>query len=207
MASKNERLEIRIDPVYTYTYKIQQYVYKYIDKQVGNVYIYTNKLLNRYGFMGSMVKGAAKRQLIEKINMKASMWSNNNWTPYGGWVFNIRKALGMSGGDLGARVGLKRSRISQIEKAEMSGSVTLKTMERIAEGLGCQFVYAIIPTTSYLEDVVNDQARKKAKEVVGRAAVHMLLEDQLVSAEKTLEQIQTLSREMAEKRPKGFWRP
>jgi len=157
--------------------------------------------------MGSMVKGAAKRQLIEKINKKASMWSNNNWTPYGGWIFNVRKALGMSGGDLGARVGLKRSRISQIEKAEMSGSVTLKTMERIAEGLGCQFVYAIVPTTSYLDDIVKDQATKKAKEVVGRAAVHMLLEDQPVSAEKTHEQIQTLAREMAATRPKGFWRP
>ena len=186
---------------------MKKYVYIYIDILSDMVYVYINIFFKGCGFMGSMVKGAAKRQLIDKINMKASMWSSNNWTPYGGWIFNIRKALGMSGGDLGARVGLKRSRISQIEQAELSGSITLKTMERIAEGLGCQFVYAVIPTTSSLDDVVNEQATKKAKEVVGRAAVHMLLEDQLVSAEKTLEQIQTLSREMAATRPKGIWRP
>jgi len=151
------------------------------------------------------VKNTARQQIMRKVNASANTPAAKLWSPSDGWIATIRKTLGMSGAELGRRLNLKRGRISQAEKAELEGGVSLRTMERMAEGLGCRFVYAIIPEDGGLEDVIRAQAHKKAKEIVNRAATHMALEKQSIGHEKNLGEIKRLTDEFARAQPSGFW--
>ncbi|MFQ5417727.1 MAG: helix-turn-helix domain-containing protein, partial [Myxococcota bacterium] len=65
--------------------------------------------------------------------------------PRRGWVRAIREALGMNGRQLAERIGIARSHLSQIESAEARDSVSLRTLRRVADALGCELVYAFVP--------------------------------------------------------------
>ncbi len=97
--------------------------------------------------------------------------------PPKGWVRAIRDALGMSAQQLAKRTGMAQQRITVIEKAELTGSVTLKTMRRIAEGLNCVFVCGFVPKST-LETTVREQAEKRAAKRLSQASHTMGLESQ-----------------------------
>lgn len=125
--------------------------------------------------------------------------------PNEGWIATMRKALGMSGADLARRLGVTRARVSQAEQAEREGGVSLKTMQAMAEAMGCRFVYAIVPAEGRIEDVVAAQARRKAEALVARASTHMALERQALPAKKNKAEVERLVRELMEDPPPGFW--
>uniref|UniRef100_UPI0028A95AA5 helix-turn-helix domain-containing protein n=1 Tax=Aquidulcibacter sp. TaxID=2052990 RepID=UPI0028A95AA5 len=66
--------------------------------------------------------------------------------PRAGWIKAIREALGLTAQQLASRMGVVQSRVSTIEKAEITGATTVKTLRATAEAMGCTFVYAIVPT-------------------------------------------------------------
>lgn len=125
--------------------------------------------------------------------------------PPEGWIAVVRKALGMSGSQLGRRVGVKRSRVSQAEHAERDGAVTLRTMHGMATAMGCRFVYAIVPEQGGIEDLIAGQARRKARRVVARASQHMALEDQALSREQEAEEVERLAQEMIRQMHTDLW--
>lgn len=87
--------------------------------------------------------------------------------PPKGWVHEIRNALAMEGRQLGTRMGVTGSRITRIEQDEAAGAITIKSMHRAAEAMGCKFVYAIVPAdTDRLEDLVRTQAIALAEKLV-----------------------------------------
>lgn len=143
--------------------------------------------------------------MMRQINALSLVPVKDISVPKNGWVATVRKALGMSGAELGRRVGLKRGRISQVEKSESQGSITIRSMEKMAEGLGCRFVYAIVPEDGDIESVIRDQAHKKARQTVERAATHMALEQQSIGREKNLEEIEMLADDLVRTQPPGFW--
>jgi len=57
--------------------------------------------------------------------------------PVKGWLRSIREALGMSGKQLGERIGVSQPRVVQMEKDELSGALTLKTLRQVAEAMDC----------------------------------------------------------------------
>lgn len=124
--------------------------------------------------------------------------------PPQGWVRTVRSALGMSGQQLGRRLGVTRARISAVENSEVDGAVTLRTMTEVAEALGCRFVYAIVPNRP-LADVIKDRARSKATRIVGRSSMHMALEDQSLTPDQREEEIERVARELFNNRPPDFW--
>nr|WP_321440366.1 mobile mystery protein A [uncultured Hyphomonas sp.] len=151
------------------------------------------------------VKDIARKQRISRINKTAANPMRLSQTPKEGWIAFVRHALGMSGAQLGKRLSLSRGRISQAEKAEPDGGVTLRTMEEMAAGMGCRFVYAIIPADGDLEDVIERQARKKATAIVKRASTHMALENQSLRADKIQSEIERLTQELMREQPSNFW--
>jgi predicted DNA-binding mobile mystery protein A len=124
--------------------------------------------------------------------------------PSEGWLRTVRKALGLSGADLAKKMGVTRARIAQAEGAEFTGGITLKSMEAMAEAMGCRFVYAIVPPER-IEDLIMAQARKKATAVVNIASQHMALESQALSEEKIAREIERLTREIAQAMPPDLW--
>jgi predicted DNA-binding mobile mystery protein A len=99
--------------------------------------------------------------------------------PRNGWVKAIREALGLSAQQLASRMGVVQSRLSKIEKAEVTGSTTIKTLRETAEAMGCEFVYAIVPRTS-LSEIVKAQAEQRAEVELARIHHTMCLENQAV---------------------------
>lgn len=122
--------------------------------------------------------------------------------PRSGWIRAIRDALGMSTRELAKRADLSAARISQIEKAERDRSLTLANLERIADALGCRVEYVLIPHQP-LDDIVWQQARKKAAAEVASVDHTMALEDQRPEVESTRQRIDELARRFVDKR--GLW--
>jgi predicted DNA-binding mobile mystery protein A len=81
--------------------------------------------------------------------------------PPKGWIREVRDALGMSTVELGARLGITHSGVSQLERAEMRGAIQLSTLERIAQAMCCEVRYVLVPKEP-LADIVHGQARTKA---------------------------------------------
>lgn len=124
--------------------------------------------------------------------------------PQEGWIRTTRKALGMSGPQLGKRMGVSKAQVSQTEKGEAGGSVTIKTMEKAAAALGCRFVYALVPEDSVAE-LVNKRARDKARKIVEKTNEHMAIEAQTLSAEKINFETDKLQSEFVRDMPADLW--
>ena len=88
--------------------------------------------------------------------------------PRKGWIRAIRDALGMSGRQLANRLGLSKQSVARMEKDEMVGALSLKTLSRVAEGLDCVLVYGLVPRAS-LEKMVHDRARSLVGKRLGHA--------------------------------------
>ena len=124
--------------------------------------------------------------------------------PSEGWIRTVRKALGMSGAQLARRMKVTRAHISNSEKSEPSGSLTLKSMTKMAEAMNCQFVYAIVPNDR-IETVVYQRALKKARAQVKEASVHMALEDQALNKQQLEQQIERLAQNLMEQMSADLW--
>lgn len=103
--------------------------------------------------------------------------------PPRGWAKAIRESLGMTTRQLAARIGVAPSRVSTIEKAEMTGAITLETLRKTAAALNCQLIYAFVPTKP-LDDILHDQAEKKVHNELARLNHTMRLENQGVNADE-----------------------
>jgi predicted DNA-binding mobile mystery protein A len=103
--------------------------------------------------------------------------------PPKGWLRAIRDALGMTTAQFARRLGVSQPRIIELEQSEESGGVTLNTLQRAAEALGCRFVYALVPEQP-LEDTVRARAKLIAARQLDTVEHTMRLEDQAVTSKK-----------------------
>ncbi len=122
--------------------------------------------------------------------------------PHTGWIRAIRQALGMSGPELADRLGVTAQSVSEMERNEVTGAIKLETLERAADALGCDLEYVLVPRRS-LRDMVETQARRKARQHVRRIAHHGSLEGQALPAETVEAQIEELAPRFIDKR--GLW--
>lgn len=144
------------------------------------------------------------RQQYQAVANRAAAEAEAFRTPSEGWLRSARKALGMSGAQLARRMGVTRARISNAEKDELRGAVTLQSMRTAAEAMGCRFVYAIVPPGT-TEDLIAVQARKKAASLVGTASAEMALECQTLPVDKIAQQVNLLAQDFVHELPSGFW--
>ncbi len=151
----------------------------------------------------SVVKQIAREQYKNRVNKVAAQIYRIE-LPKEGWLATVRKALGMSAAQLARRLGVTRAQVSKTEKAELSGSVTIKTMQSMAEGMGCRFVYAIVPQKT-VEDILDNRARIKARRIVEAASKQAALEDQALTDQQIEFEIERLQRNMVADMPSDFW--
>ncbi len=123
--------------------------------------------------------------------------------PSGGWVRAIREALGMTAEDLAERMGVSQPSLTRLEKSERNGGARLDTLMRAADALECDFVYALVPRRP-LDDMVTEQARRRALERVRQVAHTMALEDQAIAEDMLAKQVEIWT-EFYRTRP-GLWR-
>lgn len=149
------------------------------------------------------IKALISSQYRNKVNQAAG-WLRHVSMPPEGWICTVRNALGMSAAQLARRQNKTRALISRAEKAELHGRVTLKTMQALAEAMNCRFVYAIVPHDD-VESILERRADEKARRLVEESSSHMALEQQALSNEQLVIEIQRLKKEMIENMPADFW--
>lgn len=97
--------------------------------------------------------------------------------PPRGWMRAIRQALGMTTRQLAARMGVGVSRIPVIEKAEVTGSTTLRTLRQAAAAMNCTLLYAFVPNEP-LDDILRRRAEQRVRSDIARLDHTMRLENQ-----------------------------
>jgi len=124
--------------------------------------------------------------------------------PSKGWIAAIRTALGMTGTALAKRLGVSHSTILDYEKGEVSGSVTLQTLRRVADALDAELIVALVPRKP-VEATLRARAESIARDEM-RAVIHtMRLEDQEVESEATHEEYEKLVTSLLTF-PRKLWR-
>lgn len=98
--------------------------------------------------------------------------------PSGGWLASVREALGLSLAEIGRRLRLPRQNIQKFERGEAADRVTLGTLRRVADAMGCELVYVLLPKSGSFAELAERAARESATRDVQRVVHTMALEDQ-----------------------------
>lgn len=98
--------------------------------------------------------------------------------PSGGWLASVREALGLSLAEVGRRIRVPRQNVQRFERAEAADRITLGNLRRIAEAMGCDLIYTLVPKSGSFAELVERPAREGAARDVQRVVHTMALEDQ-----------------------------
>lgn len=124
--------------------------------------------------------------------------------PPKGWLRAVRDALGMTTAQLAHRMGVTQPRIIELEKSEVTGNVTLHSLQRAAEALGCRVVYTLVPDRP-LADVVRNRAERLAEKQLAAVRHTMGLEDQAVKDKRANKELRDQFVEELLRRPARLW--
>jgi len=124
--------------------------------------------------------------------------------PPKGWLRAIRDALGMTTTQLARRLSISQPSIIDLEQSEVKGTVTLQTLQRAAEALGCRLVYALIPERP-LAEIVNERAALIADHQSSAVEHSMRLEDQAVGDKRAARDLRKQMIEDLLRRPARLW--
>jgi predicted DNA-binding mobile mystery protein A len=124
--------------------------------------------------------------------------------PPRGWLRAIRDALGMTTAQFARRLGVSQPRIIELEKSEVSGRVTLHTLQRAAEALGCRLVYTLVPERP-LAEIVREQAELVSERHLANVDQTMRLEDQAVRGKAAAKALRNRLIEELLRRPARLW--
>ncbi len=128
----------------------------------------------------------------------------NALRPEKGWIKAVREALGMTTAQLGKRLGVSQQRAAMVEKAEVDGSITLKSLEQAAQTLGCRVVYVLYPEEP-LTQTLRARAETVADQQMRAVEQTMRLEDQSVADSNLSLETRDRLMEQLLKRPARLW--
>lgn len=150
----------------------------------------------------------SKQQLIiEQADRKLAVFKLLNAVviPEKGWIHTIRIALRMSLRQLGARLKVSPQSVKEMEEREANGSITLNRLKEVGVELNMKFVYGFIPGNQSLEEMIQQQAFKIAKDIVLRTSSSMKLEDQENSVNRLEKAIKIRAEEIKNQMPVYLW--
>jgi len=148
------------------------------------------------------------RQLrLEQVQASVAAYSDltNRRPPARGWLKAIRESLGLTERQQADRLGITGSTLHKSESAEAEERITLGQLRKLAEGLDCELVYALVPRKP-LTQVVEDRARSIALQEVSGVAHTMSLEDQRPATDRLRKQVEQRTAELLRGRWSDLWR-
>ncbi len=152
------------------------------------------------------MKKGFKKLMLDQIstNIDPFLALINKPIPKKGWLRTIREALGISSAILAHRLGCSRSNIIKMEQREAKGTISLETLNMVAQAMNCKLVYCIVPIKP-LEKQLEDQAQLLAKKRVMIINHSMKLEQQGLTPEQLKKQEDDLVQELLQGDPKKLW--
>lgn len=148
-----------------------------------------------------------ERLIFEQIDRKLLKFYHlkDVTIPARGWVFSIRKALGMTLRQLGKRSGITAQSVKELETREKNGTVSLNVLRQIGQALDMKFVYGFIPKTKTLEKMIEKRAIELAKKIVLRTSANMRLEGQENLPARINKSIRQKAEELKQEIPRYLW--
>lgn len=116
----------------------------------------------------------ARRSLEKRFSPLRDMQLS---VPPRGWLRAIRESLGMTTRQLAKRMQVAPSRVTTLEKAELTGATTLTSLRNAAEAMDCTLVYFILPNTT-LDAILYKRVIEKVDKQLKSLHHTMLLENQ-----------------------------
>jgi predicted DNA-binding mobile mystery protein A len=110
----------------------------------------------------------------------------------------------MTTAQLAKRLGVSQPRIVELEQSEVSGRVTLHTLQRAAEALGCRVVYALVPEEP-LAETVRTRAEAVAQRRLASVQQTMRLENQSVRDKEASDRLRNQLIDELLRRPARLW--
>lgn len=124
--------------------------------------------------------------------------------PRGGWLSTIRQALGMTKTQLADRLGIARTGVNRLESNELKDSITIASLNKAAEALGCELQYVFVPRKP-LENMVWEQALRRAREKLARINQSQALEASAMESRSLSRAVTDLAKEIELRRPADLW--
>jgi predicted DNA-binding mobile mystery protein A len=124
--------------------------------------------------------------------------------PRAGWLRAIREALGMTVRQFAKAARVALSTAQAAERAEAKGDITLSTLARYAEALGCELRYVLVPRKP-LQQMLEQRAEAIARTEVAAVQHSMALEEQATSPEQVERQVAELRRKLLEGPRSRLW--
>lgn len=110
-----------------------------------------------------------ERKLARKrldVEMRPYRRAGAEKNPAAGLLRAVRQALRVPVAEIAVKMGVNRSGVFDMEAREMQGTITLRSMARMAQGMGCKLVYGIVPQEGKtLEELAEE---RMWAEVLGR---------------------------------------
>jgi len=125
--------------------------------------------------------------------------------PSTGWIFAIRKALGMSLRQLGNRMAITPQSVKEIERREKDGTVSLRVLRQFGAAMNLKLIYGFIPEKGKLGDIIEQRAYEIAREIVSRTSSTMQLEDQGNSPGRIKKAIREKADDFVREMPRFLW--
>jgi len=125
--------------------------------------------------------------------------------PPSGWIKAIREALGMTATYLAQRLGVTTSTVTRLETSEADDTISLGTLRRAAEAVGCELHYALVPKQT-LTDTLEARAAELARSRLAAISHTMALEAQSTSRETVEVQTRALAESLLKGSRRALWR-
>lgn len=125
--------------------------------------------------------------------------------PPTGWIKAVREGLGMAATHLAARLGVATSTVTRLETSEADDTISLATLRRAAEALGCELQYALVPKQS-IADTLESRALTLARQQMAAVSHTMALEAQSTSRETVEAQTRALADDLLKGSRRSLWR-
>lgn len=144
----------------------------------------------------------ALKQLDERtVGFKKLLYTQ----PKEGWIRLLRSVLSMPAIYLSKKIGVSQATLSGFEKSEKERTISLGSLDKIADALDCKVVYGFVPKDSY-EAFVRKEEVNLAKESVNQVQQTMSLEDQALSESQKAEQEKVLLEDIRSQPLKKLWK-
>jgi predicted DNA-binding mobile mystery protein A len=154
-----------------------------------------------------MKRNQFKELEIDQLDKKLKAWKPLTafTRPPSGWLRAIRTAMDIPAAYVAKRAQISRPRVLQIEKAEQSEAITLRTLRQLAHAMDCELVYAVIPRKP-LRQRLEDQIRNVAQSMLARVQHTMSLEDQSLQSKDLKDQLSRLIDTVRASSHRKLWR-
>lgn len=144
---------------------------------------------------------------LRQLDASLSRWRSADLPsrPPTGWIKAIRESLGMAATHLAARLGVTTSTVTRLETSETDDTISLATLRRAAQALGCELHYALVPKQS-LADTLESRALTLARRQMAAVSHTMALEAQATSRETVEVQTHALAESLLKGSRRNLWR-